>query len=422
MNQLATATDANGRLMLNGQMLIVGNWDTPRQQIRGNQAGNVCTSWNGTCLDAAKVSDSFILAPGTSIRSTYLNGSYATMTGSSMAAPMVSAAVAILHQMWPHLDGRQLAGLLLSTADRNLPGYAPHTHGQGLLDMDRATQPVGEIAVPISADVEGDVIDLEAGGAMAAIDPAALAALSEVMVLDDYSRDFYVDLGSGLTSVDTRRSSAAEAGGLTDGYAGYFQPDSHLAVRTELSPRLSVVSGLGREEQGVLGNSLSGALGTVRASHTAYGLINFERKVGRTQSRLFAQLGGGVTVLDRDDTPSLLHAAGPALSQTAMIGATHPFGGGIVGAVISQPAQLARAVMTYRLPTARTLSGEVRFDHKDVNFRPAKRETNFGLFFRRDALDGRFSAEQFLELRQDAPHAGEKDIVNAGIRFRLSLQ
>ena len=52
------------------------------------------------------------------------------------------------------------------------------------------------------------------GGAMAAIDPAALAALSEVMVLDDYSRDLYVDLGSGLTSVDTRRSSAAEAGGL----------------------------------------------------------------------------------------------------------------------------------------------------------------------------------------------------------------
>ena len=50
---------------------------------------------------------------------------------------------------------------------------------------------------------------------MAAIDPAALAALSEVMVLDDYSRDLYVDLGSGLTSVDTRRSSAAEAGGLT---------------------------------------------------------------------------------------------------------------------------------------------------------------------------------------------------------------
>ena len=422
VNQLATATDSNGRLMLNGQMLVVGNWDTARQQIRGNLAGNVCTSWNGACLDAAKVSDSFILAPGTGVKSTYLNGSYATMSGTSMAAPMVSAAVAILHQMWPHLDGRQLAGLLLSTADKNLPGYAPHTHGQGLLDMDRATQPVGEIAVPVSDDVEGDVIDLEAGGAMAAIAPAAMAALSEVMVLDDYRRDFYVDLGRGLKLVDTRRSSAVQAGGLTDGYAGYFNPDSHLRMRTELLPHLSLVSGLGREEKGFLGNSLSGALGSVKASHTVYGLINFERGVGQSDSKLFAQLGGGVTMIDRDEAPSLLHAAAPALSQTATMGVTHPFNGGVIGAVISQPAQLARAVMTYRLPTARTLNGDVSFDHRDVNFRPAQRETDFGLFFRREALDGRFSAEQFLELRQNAPHAGEKEVVTAGMRFRLSLQ
>ena len=228
VNQLATATDDSGRLILNGQMLVVGNWDTARQQVRGNQAGNVCTSWNGSCLDAAKISDSFILAPGTAIRSTYLNGSYATMTGTSMAAPMVSAAVAILHQMWPHLDGRQLAGLLLSTANRDLPGYAPHIHGQGLLDMDRATQPVGDIAVPVSSDVEGEVIDLAAGGAVAAVDPETLAALSAVMVLDDFQRDFYVDLRAGLTPVDTRRSSAVQAGGLTDGYAGYFEPDSHF--------------------------------------------------------------------------------------------------------------------------------------------------------------------------------------------------
>ena len=421
INQLATATDESGRLILNGQMLIVGNWDTASQSIRGNQAGNVCTSWNGSCLDAAKVSDSFILAPGTGIRSTYLNGSYATMTGTSMAAPMVSAAVAILHQMWPHLDGRQLAGLLLSTADRNLPGYAAHTHGQGLLDLDRATQPVGDIAVPVTADVAGDVIDLEAGGAMAVIDPAALAALSDVMVLDDYQRDFYVDLRNGFTPVDTRRSSAVAAGGLTDGYAGYFQQDSHLSLRTELSSDLSVINGIGREEKGFLGNSLSGALGSVRASHTAYGLINFQRAAGDAGGRLFAQLGGGVTVLDRDDAPSLLHAAAPALSQTAMIGASFPFGGGVIGAAVSQPAQLARAVMTYRLPTARTLAGEVRFDHKDVNFRPARRETDFGLFFRRHMFEGRLHTEHFLELRQDAPHAEGRDIMNAGMRLRLSF-
>ena len=74
-NQLATATDDSGSLLLNRQMLVVGNWDTANGRIVGNRAGNVCTTWQGdSCLDAAKISDSFILAPGTNITSTYLGG------------------------------------------------------------------------------------------------------------------------------------------------------------------------------------------------------------------------------------------------------------------------------------------------------------------------------------------------------------
>ena len=43
-NQLATATDDKGALLLNRQMLIVGNWDAAGQTIIGNRAGNVCTT------------------------------------------------------------------------------------------------------------------------------------------------------------------------------------------------------------------------------------------------------------------------------------------------------------------------------------------------------------------------------------------
>ena len=124
-NQMATATGDDGTLLLNGQMLVVGNWDAAAGRITGNRAGNVCTTWQGDgCLDAAKISDSFLLAPGVDITSTYPGGGYATMTGTSMAAPLVASAAAVLHQMWPHLSGRQLAALLLETADRDIPGYA----------------------------------------------------------------------------------------------------------------------------------------------------------------------------------------------------------------------------------------------------------------------------------------------------------
>ena len=164
-NQMATATGDDGTLLLNGQMLVVGNWDAAAGRITGNRAGNVCTTWQGDgCLDAAKISDSFLLAPGVDITSTYPGGGYATMTGTSMAAPLVASAAAVLHQMWPHLSGRQLAALLLETADRDIPGYAEHIHGQGLLDMERATRPVGAGGVPSGVSVESPQLPLEAGG------------------------------------------------------------------------------------------------------------------------------------------------------------------------------------------------------------------------------------------------------------------
>ena len=38
-NQMATATGDDGTLLLNGQMLIVGNWDAAAGRITGNRAG-----------------------------------------------------------------------------------------------------------------------------------------------------------------------------------------------------------------------------------------------------------------------------------------------------------------------------------------------------------------------------------------------
>ena len=275
-NQWATATDSQGHLILNGQMLIVGNWDTVAQRITGNQAGNVCTSWqDGTCRDAARVSDSFLMAPGVNIVSTYPGSTYAAMTGTSMAAPLVAAA-AVLHRTWPHLDGRQLAALLLETANRDIPGYAEHVHGQGLLDMERATRPVGDIGVPTGATVASAKLSPIGGAALADPGVAARAALSGVMLLDGYDRDFHIDLGRGMVATDTRRGSAAGAGGLFDGYSGYFTDDSHISFRLPVADGIYMVNGAGREEGTFLGNRLDGLLGSVTGSTTAYSLVHGE--------------------------------------------------------------------------------------------------------------------------------------------------
>ena len=424
-NQMATATDAQGNLILNGQMLIVGNWDAAAEQITGNQAGNVCTSWReGQCLDAARISDSFLMAPGVNIVSTYPGGGYATMTGTSMSAPLVAAAAAVLHQTWPHLDGRQLAALLLQTASRDIPNYAEHIHGQGLLDIERATRPVGDSGVPTGDSVASEKLSLEGGALLADPGVAARAGLSGVMLLDGYDRDFYVDLGHGMAATDTRRGSAASAGGLFNGYAGYFADDRHMAFRLPLANGVYMVNGAGYEPGAFLGNRLDGFLGSVAGSATAYGLVNLDWRVGPggpRRARVFAQLGSAVTQIERGETPSLLADTAPILSGTASFGGSLPFAGGRAGIVISQPVQMTRAAMTYRLPVARSPDGRVSYANREIDLSPAWRETDIGLFFRRDAWRGQLSAESFVEWRHDAPHALSGPIIEAGLRVRVAF-
>jgi len=146
MNQMATATDANGNLILDGQMIVVGNYDKNNDKLNSssNKAGTVCTTYtNGVCIDAAQIKDYYIMANGTAITSTATNGGYTTMSGTSMAAPVVTGSIAVLHQMWPFMKGKHLVQLVLVNGNKDIAGYDQTIHGQGLLEMDNDTLPRG---------------------------------------------------------------------------------------------------------------------------------------------------------------------------------------------------------------------------------------------------------------------------------------
>lgn len=74
-----------------------------------------------------------VVAPGVSILSTYLNGSYARMNGTSMAAPFISGYLALLKQAYPTLSNYQLRSLLINhTKDLGVSGFDPF-YGNGLI-------------------------------------------------------------------------------------------------------------------------------------------------------------------------------------------------------------------------------------------------------------------------------------------------
>lgn len=85
-----------------------------------------------------------IVAPGVKITSTVPRGGYESHDGTSMAAPQVAGAVALLRQMHPDWTTEQLKAALANTAktlkDVNENAYPVMAQGSGLINIPKAAQ------------------------------------------------------------------------------------------------------------------------------------------------------------------------------------------------------------------------------------------------------------------------------------------
>lgn len=202
-SQLATATDRNGNLIMGGRVIVAGNWNSQTNTGTGagnNGAAHLCQYMsNGVCQDKYQMWQFYLLAPGSGITSVGSGSTgLRTMSGTSMAAPTISGAAAIIRQMWPQLNAAKTVQILLVTANKNIPGYNKYLHGQGLLDLENATRPVGSVLVPVGNTLTEDTYTgvktlLVTGGS------AGTAGASSLMVVDEFQRDFYLP-GKNLTA------------------------------------------------------------------------------------------------------------------------------------------------------------------------------------------------------------------------------
>lgn len=177
----------------NGQIIAVGAVD----------AGNRITSWSNR---AGVAKNYYLVAPGTSVLSTYKSG-YAYMGGTSMATPYVSGAAAVVWSYWPYLTARQVANTLLNTATDLGAAGVDAVYGRGLVNLERALQPIGTTSVKTASLSTGTtstrsatpisrLSSWHAGPAYAAnlYDFAQENGLTAAVV-DELGRDFQTDLG-----------------------------------------------------------------------------------------------------------------------------------------------------------------------------------------------------------------------------------
>ncbi|UCE66844.1 MAG: S8 family peptidase [Candidatus Zixiibacteriota bacterium] len=103
-----------------------------------------------------------VTAPGVSIRSASRTGGYVSMSGTSMATPHVSGAVAILRQFNPSASPAQIKeALMFSARDLGTQGE-DNNYGWGVIDIRKALYfmppPAGLFPTIVSVDISGNGI------------------------------------------------------------------------------------------------------------------------------------------------------------------------------------------------------------------------------------------------------------------------
>ena len=132
--------------------------------------------------------------------------SYTLNRGTSIAAPYVSGALAILMEAFPSLGATEVLARLLATADKSGIYATATIYGQGLVDLQAAVKQVGDTSLLTSANLQGmrwPVADSSLEAA-AAFGDALIESLRGVSVAayDDLDAPFAVALDRLLVEDD----------------------------------------------------------------------------------------------------------------------------------------------------------------------------------------------------------------------------
>ncbi len=195
-------------LWATGQIIAVGAVD----------ANNVIASWSNRAGDTQNF---YLVAPGVSIYSTYTKwnprtktwlATYATLSGTSMATPYVTGAVALIKSGWTWLTAPEITSIMFTSATDLGATGVDAIYGRGLLNLEAALGPLGPLSAPTSSGTQVAVSGTSVTGSVAtgaALQAAGRAGLLQVAAFDSYGRDYQVDLAPAVRRVNSTANGLA---------------------------------------------------------------------------------------------------------------------------------------------------------------------------------------------------------------------
>ena len=164
---------------LSGHFVNVVAWDSNASALA--DYSNACGVTKNYCITAPVT----ITRPNGEVRA-----------GTSFAAPVVSAAIAVIHEAWNYIDSATIVQILFDTATDLGQAGVDDVYGHGMLDLEAATRPVGTPTIMISDTVAQP---LQVARASAQIAQSIKSANPTMAFFDKYGREFETNVADNIS-------------------------------------------------------------------------------------------------------------------------------------------------------------------------------------------------------------------------------
>lgn len=311
---------------LKGHFINVVAWDTDAGELAwySNQCGvtmNYCITAPGSGID---VGDG--LASGT-----------------SFAAPMVSGAIAVISEAFPYMTATEITQLLFVTArDLGMEGV-DEVYGWGMLDLERATRPVGVALVPLADGMQ----PLQTSRVSGVVARRLKSANLDITFFDAFGRGFDAKLNDNIKFENRGR-----------GFERLRGTEPQVTVRGENLE-------FGFSNENLL--NLDGMLTAGKNNLTSFVGMNNEFAIGDV--KMFQNVRFGFSAPDTSSDDSFVSGFTNLYTLSAKFGVTYKdwtF-------EIATPTTIINGEMNLHLPAGRRDTGEYQFaDYAiDLAERPA---------------------------------------------------